>query len=67
MIRRNPTRIELKLEELQEFNGIKKELEKKKAMKTGSAEQAKLPELPKSRQEVVNERSGYDPTMRVAT
>lgn len=60
MIRRNPTRIELKLEDLEEYETLRKEIEQRK-LKSSDKSEASLPVPQKSRQEVVHERIGYHP------
>lgn len=58
MIRRNPTRIVLKLEDLQDYEVMRREQECKK--------QAIAPQLQtmKTKQEIIHERIGYVPQQR---
>ena len=63
MLRRKPTRIELKLDDLEEYEALKreKELEKKSSQSTGDL--AMTPEAKtsgKSIQEMIHMRIGYD-------
>ena len=58
MIRRNPTRIELKTADLQELEDKKREWASKTEIP--SEEPAKIA-IKKSRTERINERIGYDP------
>lgn len=66
MFRRPPTRIELKVEDLQEYENLKKEIELKNVSVCKDSE---LPdaEAPKNRQAVISERIGYKPQPRVST
>ncbi|KAL8595956.1 hypothetical protein ACOMHN_018268 [Nucella lapillus] len=70
MLRRTPTRIEVKIDDLEEFNAVKKardlELKQRKvAVETlsGASGVAVTPEVvgSKSRTDVVHQRIGYDP------
>lgn len=63
MIRRNPTRIELKLDDLTEYNHIRFKFEDMKESRAAQRAQALNPP-PKPKQEVVHERIGYDPQPR---
>lgn len=69
MIRRDPTRIELKLDDIQEYEQLKREMEAKKlAAKNnllGSSPTAPTPDAvplkTKTRTDIIHERIGYDP------
>ncbi|XP_053329804.1 anaphase-promoting complex subunit CDC26 isoform X1 [Spea bombifrons] len=73
MLRRKPTRLELKLDDIEEFESIKKDLEgRKKQQQQQQREEVDLsatePEAavslstdPKSREQTVHERIGYKP------
>lgn len=74
MIRRRPTRVELKLDDLQEYEMIKKEMEEKKKQHKPvlSAspivpDTAAAPTTMKDRQEMINERIGYSPKVHIAS
>lgn len=66
MIRRNPTRIELKLDDLTEYNHIRFKFEDMKESRANAAQAAgqtwNAPAKPK--QEAVHERIGYAPQPR---
>ncbi|XP_077986926.1 anaphase-promoting complex subunit CDC26-like [Glandiceps talaboti] len=77
MIKRRPTRIEMTLDDLKEFEAVKKEVEQRKKQREmnaaaaaggGGGGTATLDVAtgsgvsdPKSRQKEINERIGYDP------
>ncbi|KAL7639638.1 UNVERIFIED_CONTAM: hypothetical protein RMT77_010139 [Armadillidium vulgare] len=63
MLRRNPTKIELKLEDIQDFsNKLKENLDSRKTSGNKLSESSTSIEIPiKSRQEVIEERIGYNP------
>ncbi|CAL1542093.1 unnamed protein product [Lymnaea stagnalis] len=62
MIRRKPTRIELKIADLDEYEAIKKERDAA-AKISNKADQILTPEMysTKSRMEIIHARIGYDP------
>lgn len=69
MFRRNPTRIELKVEDLPEYEEMKKEAEEKK--NAGLIKEQEIPETSgsqsyKSKQPTINERIGYKPQPRIS-
>jgi anaphase-promoting complex subunit 12 len=68
MFRRSPTRIELKLDDIQEYESMRREQESRKEQQTEnhslSAEQW-APGVPKTKQEIINERIGYVPQPRM--
>lgn len=66
MYRRKPTRIELKVEDLQEYDIMKKENEIKNASICKENELTESSESSKTRQSVINERIGYKPQPRVS-
>lgn len=61
MLRRKPTRIELKMSDLEEYEAVKKEREA--AAKTTKVDPTLTPEVytAKNRMEVIHTRIGYDP------
>ncbi|EGW06662.1 anaphase-promoting complex subunit CDC26 isoform X1 [Cricetulus griseus] len=69
MLRRKPTRLELKLDDIEEFESIRKDLETRKKQKedvegvgTSDGEGAAgLSSDPKSREQMINDRIGYKP------
>ncbi|XP_037707064.1 anaphase-promoting complex subunit CDC26 [Choloepus didactylus] len=68
MLRRKPTRLELKLDDLEEFESIRKDLETRKKQKedvevVGSSDEGAigLGSDPKSREQMINDRIGYKP------
>lgn len=66
MLRRNPTRIELKLIDIEnEYEVIKKEQESERN-KTGAANDM-TPNILKTKTEIINERIGYDPKPKPQT
>ncbi|XP_035684370.1 anaphase-promoting complex subunit CDC26-like [Branchiostoma floridae] len=75
MIKRKPTRIELKLDDLDEFEAVKKEVEERRKQRNaellglgaqgeGAAETNgdASPPSGKTKADKINERIGYDPT-----
>ncbi|NWQ82289.1 CDC26 protein, partial [Columbina picui] len=69
MLRRKPTRLELKLDDIEEFESIRKDLESRKKQRE-DAEVAAAGEEPagialgsehKSREQLINDRIGYKP------
>lgn len=69
MLRRKPTRLELKLDDIEEFESIRKDLETRKKQKEdvevvgGSDGEGAigLSSDPKSREQMINDRIGYKP------
>lgn len=70
MLRRKPTRLELKLDDIEEFESIRKDLETRKKQKEdvegvgtsdGEGGAAGLSSDPKSREQMINDRIGYKP------
>ncbi|KAF3821157.1 hypothetical protein GH733_011310, partial [Mirounga leonina] len=69
MLRRKPTRLELKLDDIEEFESIRKDLETRKKQKEevdvvgiSDGEGAiGLSSDPKSREQMINDRIGYKP------
>ncbi|KAM9176611.1 anaphase-promoting complex subunit CDC26 [Mergus octosetaceus] len=76
MLRRKPTRLELKLDDIEEFEGVRKDLEGRKkqreeaeaaageeaaAAAAAAATALALGTEHKSREQLVNERIGYKP------
>ncbi|XP_014683492.1 anaphase-promoting complex subunit CDC26 isoform X1 [Equus asinus] len=69
MLRRKPTRLELKLDDIEEFESIRKDLENRKKQKEdvevvgGSDGEGAigLSSDPKSREQMINDRIGYKP------
>lgn len=63
MIRRHPTRIELKLDDLEEYETHRKEIEQKKQKSNDNKTEIGplLPGPQKSRLDTVHERIGYHP------
>ena len=74
MIRRPPTRLELKLEDTQEYDQLKKEREEQRKMSAknagaGTSSSSATPSLPpendsKSRTEMIHDRIGFDPSAK---
>ncbi|CAL8280249.1 unnamed protein product [Merluccius merluccius] len=71
MLRRKPTRLELKMDDTEEFESIKKELENRKRQR----EEASCPssgggasdgEPRPSRADIINERIGFKPQPKMA-
>ena len=71
MKRRDPTRIELKLDDIQEYEQMKRDLEAKKNEENNAKDTSKdEPEIPeeltgKARTEMIHRRIGYDPTPKM--
>ncbi|XP_036288871.1 anaphase-promoting complex subunit CDC26 isoform X1 [Pipistrellus kuhlii] len=69
MLRRKPTRLELKLDDIEEFESIRKDLETRKKQKEdvdvvgGSDGEGAigLNSDPKNREQMINDRIGYKP------
>uniref|UniRef100_A0A8D0HFU0 Anaphase-promoting complex subunit CDC26 n=1 Tax=Sphenodon punctatus TaxID=8508 RepID=A0A8D0HFU0_SPHPU len=69
MLRRKPTRLELKLDDIEEFEGLRKELESRKkqleevdVVGANDGEGAiELSDDHKSREQMINDRIGYKP------
>lgn len=66
MLRRNPTRIEVKLDDLEEYTEMKKEKEIEKAKHRLQTSDCHTPTNDslidtRSRTEIIHERIGYDP------
>ncbi|XP_012496632.1 PREDICTED: anaphase-promoting complex subunit CDC26 isoform X1 [Propithecus coquereli] len=69
MLRRKPTRLELKLDDIEEFESIRKDLETRKKQKedvevVGGSDgegAAGVSSDPKSREQMINDRIGYKP------
>ncbi|NXK32194.1 CDC26 protein, partial [Piprites chloris] len=69
MLRRKPTRLELKLDDIEEFESVRKELEGRRKQRdeaeaaAGGEETAALAlgTEHKSREQLINERIGYKP------
>lgn len=65
MIRRSPTRIELKLEDLNEFTQtVRKEYESAKELRMVDQKGWIHPKTTKTTQEIIHERIGYNPQPR---
>uniref|UniRef100_A0A8C6H4V5 Anaphase-promoting complex subunit CDC26 n=1 Tax=Mus spicilegus TaxID=10103 RepID=A0A8C6H4V5_MUSSI len=72
MLRRKPTRLELKLDDIEEFESIRKDLEARRKQKedveavgTSDGEGAAgLSSDPKSREQMINDRIGYKPQLK---
>jgi Anaphase-promoting complex APC subunit CDC26 len=56
MLRRKPTRIELKIEDISEWTAVRKERENK----PDAVQTAELPPAHKSKRELIHERIGYE-------
>ncbi|NXF29460.1 CDC26 protein, partial [Nyctibius bracteatus] len=71
MLRRKPTRLELKLDDIEEFESIRKDLESRKKQRedaevaaAAAGEEAAAIALSadhKSREQIINDRIGYKP------
>uniref|UniRef100_A0A8D3A9L1 Anaphase-promoting complex subunit CDC26 n=1 Tax=Scophthalmus maximus TaxID=52904 RepID=A0A8D3A9L1_SCOMX len=61
MLRRKPTRLELKIDDTEEFESVKKELEAESGGGVGGSS------VITSRAELINERIGYKPHPKPAT
>ena len=77
MKRRDPTRIELKLDDIQEYEQMKRDLEQKgkqaddtntemQGSTTGGGAEANIAGGAKSRTETVHRRIGYDPAPKMS-
>ena len=77
MKRRDPTRIELKLDDIQEYEQMKRDLEQKgkqaddtntemQGLTTGAGAEANIAGGAKSRTETVHRRIGYDPAPKMS-
>lgn len=66
MFRRKPTRIELKVEDLQEYENMKKENEQKSSIADKDGEVAETSTDAKTLPETVAERIGYKPQPKVS-
>jgi len=68
MIRRSPTRIELKQEDLQEFEVLRQELEDKRKAARVSAQSTSTIKTQvsdaKAKQDYINQRIGYNPDVQ---
>ena len=71
MKRRDPTRIELKLDDIQEYEQMKRKNENQSAKKSENNGVNVLSDVTdtveKTRSEVIRSRIGYDPTPRMTT
>lgn len=69
MIRRDPTRIELKLDDIQEYERRKQEIEaeqiKNGFVQSSGRQPPEVEEPKKTRAQIIHERIGFDPTPRV--
>ncbi|NXJ14839.1 CDC26 protein, partial [Odontophorus gujanensis] len=72
MLRRKPTRLELKLDDIEEFEGVRKDLESRKKQReeaevtTGEEAAGIAPGTEhKSREQIINDRIGYKPQPKV--
>ncbi|KAM7087760.1 anaphase-promoting complex subunit CDC26 [Ciconia maguari] len=70
MLRRKPTRLELKLDDIEEFESIRKDLESRKKQREDAEAAAAGEEAAaaialgaehKSREQIINDRIGYKP------
>ncbi|NXL36648.1 CDC26 protein, partial [Glaucidium brasilianum] len=73
MLRRKPTRLELKLDDIEEFEGVRKDLESRKKQRedaevvaageeaAAAAAAIALGTDHKSREQIINDRIGYKP------
>lgn len=72
MFRRNPTRIELKLDDLQEYENLKKEIEEKKSsnlsmdMEASDSKYSLQDHGNSARNKLIHERIGYSPQPKMA-
>ncbi|NXW49100.1 CDC26 protein, partial [Nyctiprogne leucopyga] len=75
MLRRKPTRLELKLDDIEEFESIRKDLESRKKQRedaevAAAGEEAAagivLSTEHKSREQLINDRIGYKPQPKAA-
>jgi anaphase-promoting complex subunit 12 len=68
MIRRSPTRIELKLDDIQEYESMRREQESRKEQQSenhSSSVEPWAPGVSKTKQEIIHERIGYVPQPRM--
>jgi anaphase-promoting complex subunit 12 len=65
MIRRSPTRIELKLDDIQEYESMRREQESRKEQQSENHSSSVEPWSPKTKQEIIHERIGYVPQPRM--
>ena len=68
MIRRSPTRIELKLDDIQEYESMRREQESRKEQQAAESHggvETWAPGVPKTKQEIIHERIGYVPQPRM--
>ena len=73
MKRRDPTRIELKLDDIQEYEQMKRDLEMRKTKETSvedvTKDETEAPEEEelsgKARTDMIHRRIGYDPTPKM--
>ena len=61
MLRRKPTRIEMKIDDISEWMAVKKENESKKQAAESAPQHGDSQPVHKTRRDIVNERIGYDP------
>ena len=61
MLRRKPTRIEMKIDDISEWMAVKKEIENKKQADESAPQYGDAQFTHKTRRDIVNERIGYDP------
>jgi len=61
MLRRKPTRIEMKIDDIGEWMTVKKENEAKKQSAVAVPQQGDTQAVHKTRRDIINERIGYDP------
>ena len=61
MLRRKPTRIEMKIDDISEWMAVKKEIESKKQAAESVPQHGDLQLVHKTRRDIVHERIGYDP------
>ncbi|KAI5698384.1 hypothetical protein M8J76_008454 [Diaphorina citri] len=68
MIRRSPTRIELKLDDMSDYNKVRREFElareRKSVLQQVGASEFLIPPSGRSKQDIFNERIGYVPTSK---
>ncbi|XP_065593754.1 anaphase-promoting complex subunit CDC26 isoform X2 [Cyrtonyx montezumae] len=66
MLRRKPTRLELKLDDIEEFEGSRKKQREEAEVTTGEeAAGIALGTEHKSREQIINDRIGYKPQPKV--
>jgi len=61
MLRRKPTRIAMKIDDVSEWIAVKKENETKKQAAESAPQLGDSQMVHKTRRDIVNERIGYDP------